>query len=127
MLYEDIQSGRKQLLEEIYSFLGVTSWFGNEITSRSNQTKTPRIESVNQFISGAREILQPKKFRWLKTGIRKSGAAAIAELIRDRINVKPMENRPALSETTRTHWADYFKEDIKQLEQLIQRDLSIWK
>lgn len=127
LLYDDIQSDRKLFLEEIYSFLGVKPWLGNEFESRSDQTKESRFGVVNHFISGTRALLQQKKLRWLRTGVRMTGVATIAEWIRDSINVKPMKKKPEISEKTKAHLADYFKDDIQQLEQLIKRDLNIWE
>lgn len=127
LLYDDIQSDKKLALEKIYSFLEVPPWFDNSFLSRSNPTKHPRSETVNQLISTAHSLLQQKKLRWLKTVMRMTGVAGTAEWIRDRINVKPMKKKVGLSEETRADLTKYFKKDIEQLENLIGQDLSAWK
>jgi len=127
LLYDDIQSDKRLFIEEIFSFLEVKPWFDNSFLSRSNPTKFPRFETVNQLISKAHSILQQKKLRWLRTFIRMAGVAGIAEIVRDRVNVKPMGKKVAVSGKTKAEMAEYFKEDIQQLEQLIERDLTIWK
>ena len=59
--------------------------------------------------------------------LRKSGVAPLAEYIRDKANVSKTSNKPQLNQELHQQLKPYFAEDIEKHEQLINRDLSVWK
>lgn len=114
-LFEDLCADLPGLMADIHRFLRVDDDFVPDTSRRYNQTG---------------EIENPvARFLWTRTtSVRTFLRPYWPSFVRD--NVQPLRAvnlvKPALDTGLRTMLADVFREDIRRLEALIDRDLSSW-
>ena len=111
-LYEDRR--RPEFLREVYEFLGVDGGFVPDMTKR-------HLENPIAIVPGLRFLSRQR----------------MAERILRRIVPAPLQRwtrghlykRSAAMKTTRREreqLIEYYREDVRQLESILQRDLSAW-
>ena len=110
-IYEDIQTNPFTFISEIYNFIGANPDF--KAPSTQLRTKLGQFEH-NSFFWGnlSRIMLHPRAplfFRSIYTGIR------------------PDENRSILTDNVYKCFAEYYRDDLLQLEKFLSRELSIWR
>src|SRR5581483_5528586 len=105
-LYEELDTNPKALLDELFHFLGVDPSFQVDFSSRHNRSQVP-VERMGRTAYW--------RFR-VKRGLHK--------LVRSAST--PTELKPALPAEVRRELIQVYREDIVELEKLIQRDLSAW-
>ncbi len=110
-IYEDIQTNPFAFISEIYNFIGANPDF--KAPSTQLRTKLGQLEHTSFFWGNLSKIMlhprAPFFFRSIYTGIR------------------PDENRSILTEGVYKRFAEYYRDDLLQLEKLLGRDLSIWR
>ena len=113
-LFEDMRQDLVGLLGQLYGFLGVDSDFVPADLGKSNAAQVPRTHLLNflLFQSGFKTILQ----RVVPAGLR--------PLLKRLYYAAPESRR--LDETERGRMIGFFRDDIRRLEVLIDRDLSRW-
>jgi hypothetical protein len=124
LIYEDIQKNPLKFIQNIYRFLGADDSF---VPPSLNKKINPTVKYSHPFLvriySWMAKILPEIGMGILidilkKTRIRKSlGFVAAEEII----------SRPPMKLKTRRHLQKIFTKDIKNLEKLINRDLSFWE
>jgi hypothetical protein len=119
-LYEDLKHDPLGMLQDIFRFLGTDDTFVPDVTIKYNATGFPRNNTLHRALQELRRIrpaaerLLPKKH--YQSLLRIGGALHNQNLAAKR-----------LSPGVRKRVIDtYFREDILELESLIQRDLSAW-
>ena len=117
-LYEYYQSKPIMLLKDIYTFLDVDSSFVPNITERYNVTKIPKSLTFHNFIARPNPVRLFLKARLSKKWQKKIGRA-VRKL--NQSNIKP-EIDPLLKNKLILE----YREDIIQLQDLIQQDLGNW-
>ena len=120
VLYDDLAADAMSLCQAVFEYLGVDASFEPDLSKRPNVSGFPKNSVFHQFmerlfmkdnaIKRISQQLFPKAFR-----------RRVMESLR-RIN---MEKR-AMPESIRQDLISLFREDIQQLERLINRDLSHW-
>jgi len=119
-LYEDLDSDPYSLLRDAFGFLDVDDTFTPEAIIRSNPSgasKNKSLHSLLQRLESVRPIAE--RFipdRKLQSIVRLG--RTLNNRNTDRLRLSPTENRRLIDE--------YFREDILDLQDLIQRDLSAW-
>lgn len=115
-LYEDLSKNPISVLQDVFCFLGVDETFVPDISVRHNISGMPKNKIIHSFL--ARPNLIKTALRpLLPTSLRKQ----LAKDLRDK-----NFSKPTLSSEMRSQLIDIFREDILQLQDLIQRDLSAW-
>lgn len=115
-LYEDLQANSTNVIQNIYNFVGVDNTFIPDL-SRKNVSGTPKSRIVHDLFTKDNLIKS-----LLKPFFPKQLRRNIADItIRQNLGSKPM-----LSYETRHKLLQLYREDILQLQDLIQRDLSAW-
>ncbi|HLT73964.1 MAG TPA: sulfotransferase [Ohtaekwangia sp.] len=125
-LYEDLQQAPQKVMQEIYAFLGADATFTPNVSLRYNESgliKNPflnRIYGQGGLLSRSiRAILPGTVVQRLRSNL--SLKKKILDL-RGKNLIKPKMD-PELKRTLTT---DVYGEDIRQLQNLIGRDLSHW-
>lgn len=123
-LFEDLQHEPLSVVREIFVFLGVDPNFVPNLSERHNPYGVPRFPRLQAW------LLKPSKVkRVIFTPIRLMLPEAkrkelLLRFLRDW-NIKPMP-KPGLDPEIRRQLAEYYREDIMKLQNLIDRDLSHW-
>jgi hypothetical protein len=115
-LYEDLTSNRCNLLRDIFQFLGVDDDFIPDTSTKYNVTGLPKNKLLHQLLS---------KPNLLKTSVK----AIVPKGFRRKLamNLKNANlTKPELPQEIRQQLIEIYREDILELQKLIQRDLTKW-
>lgn len=116
-LYEDLLAGQiDQTLKNIFQFLEIDSTFVPDLSMRHNVTGIPKSRTLHNFLSTTHPIKNLFK-------------PLVPETVRKRwTNRLKNQNlvKPDLPLDVRAQLLPVFRDDILQLQDLIQRDLSAW-
>jgi hypothetical protein len=115
-LYEDLVKDRLSVAQDIFDFLDVNNSFIPNVEKTHNKTEVPKNQTLNALISRPNPIKAILKFL-VPTNLRKN----IADTIK-----KQNQGKPKLSPQIRKQLLEVYREDILQLQDLINRDLSNW-
>lgn len=119
-LYEDLKQDPLSVVKQIFEFLEVDSSFAPDTSTRYNPSGQSRIPLVSYLI---RRTPKPAK-RIAKALIPEGMRRKIAEWEMWQ-NVKPIA-KPKVDPETHRALLDYYRQDILQLQELLNRDLSHW-
>ena len=112
-LYDDLMKNPESFMMQIYTFLNIDHTHVNDYTKRHNETIVPK-NKLFQYINYIRNqygfslSFLPEKYK---------------TIIKNLFFKKNMEK---ISHDDRQVLVSFFKEDIKKLEKLIDKDLSAW-
>ena len=117
-LFDDLAAGPKTLMSRLFRFLEVDATFVPDVSVRHNAAGTPtnvfwRLALTKNPLSRILGRLTPACVR--------HRALAIQDAARSRHLVKP-----ELSDGLRCNLNQFYRDDILQLQDLLQRDLSLW-
>ncbi len=118
-LFEDLQADAPGLLRQIFGFLGVDESFVCDASIQRNRSGVPRNAILNWMTRKRRWTTAVKNS--LPGGLRRRADRIVAAT--ERRNLV----RTALPEATRERLVQVYRADIERLEELLQRDLSLWK
>jgi hypothetical protein len=118
-LFEDLKANPEKVLNDLYAFLGVNQAPTGNYHLRYNVSKIPRNRPVHYLYQGL-VAYNPVKYllKYLMAGDRYQ--ALKLKLI------SYTHYKPELSGDTRRRLVNYYKEDIRELQELINRDLGRW-
>jgi hypothetical protein len=110
-IYEDIQTNPFTFISEIYDFIGANSDF--KAPSTQLRTKLGQLEH-NSLLWGSfsKIMLHPRAPFFLRSIYT---------------SIRPDENRNVFTENVYRRFADYYRDDMLQLEELLDRDLRVWR
>ena len=114
-LFDDLCNQPESMLKDIFDYLGVDNSFKPDM-AKQNVSGLPKIMLLQKLVSRDNPIRNLAKFM-LPISLRKNTAKRIREWNLEKI---------ALDDNIRKFLMFEFKEDILQLQNLIQRDLSAW-
>jgi hypothetical protein len=109
-LYEDYAADPHAVLRELFSFLQVDPGFRSDVSVRHNVVMQPRFPQLRKVLRPVRSVL----------GGRLPGAVSAWGRT---LGHKPL---PGLTPDERAAALGIYREDIRQLQELIGRDLSAW-
>ena len=116
VLYDDFLKKPAELVQEIFRFLEVDQSFISDTAQRYNVTGIPQNRNVWNFITKTHPIKEPFK-KLLPSETRKR----LNQTIRSKILQKPK-----LPLEVRAQLIEVFSQEILNLQDLLQRDLSHW-
>ena len=126
LIYEDIQRNPVKFIQKIYRFLGVDdSFIPPSATKRINATQLkwgPGIKFLRESYLILTKLPFGKKISKIAKIMRIKKLVKLVDLLAYRLSLTPKINH-----STRNYLIKIFKEDINNLEKLINRDLSFWK
>jgi hypothetical protein len=139
LIYEDIQKNPLKFIQNIYKFLGVDlNFIPQSLDKKINITsckKRVKIPYLNLMINLSEYYLEEHRSKFLIKPLyeflRLTHASRFSSLIIRWNTTKRMENgeidKPVIDLEIRRRSRSIFKEEVKNLEKLIDRDLSFWK
>jgi len=131
LIYEEIAKDPIKFIQNIYEFLGVDKKF---IPRKANQViNTPQTKNKFQLLI-AGLILKTKRFltkfslgRSLVNQLEKLGFVYLLNLILERRSATyGITPKPPMNPKTRKQLQQLYQKEIKELEKLINKDLSLW-
>jgi hypothetical protein len=117
-LYDDFRADPLGVMQAMFRFLGVDPSFVPDMSVKHNVSGTPRSRLLHAVLarpSAMKDLVKP----FVSTAIRHRVRAVLMER-----NIVPDE--PRLAPATRRALTEVYREDIRQLEPLLGRDLSRW-
>ncbi len=133
IIFEDIEDDPWGVISNLYSFLNINPNFKPKILyQKKNVTgeKKFRFPALNIFILRLNRFLK-KYDTWRR--INKEYIKRFCVYINRKFNIKKSnpkkreDGKSTISKDTRKELRKIFREDIKKLEKLIERDLNFWK
>lgn len=122
LLYEDLRTQPLELMQRVYSFLGVDPSFSPDVGAVHNKTAPPRNKGVQRLLWNRSPLKQALK-NVLPASVHMAMGSTLRK-VNGRINTK---TRPPLSPAVREHLNQAYAQDVERLETLLGRDLkSIW-
>ncbi len=115
-LYDDFKNNSLAVVQDIFRFLEVDDGFESSTSKIHNQTKTPKNRHVNLFLN---------RPNLLKTGFNILVPQAIRQPIANYLKQQNV-GKPKLSKKIRRQLIEEYRQDILNLQDLIERDLSSW-
>lgn len=114
-LFDDFRRDPGRTMSELFDFVGVDSSFVPDTTPKHNPANLPKSRLAN------RVLYHPRVIRTAKT-LLPVPAHGLAKRAR-QLNLKAS---PTLPDDLRGRLLEIYREDILQLEELLERDLSLW-
>jgi hypothetical protein len=121
MLLEELQRDSGRFFADLFGFLGVDDRFRPEL-QRYNQTGAARSATLHRVLYGSQGLK-----RWMRRVLPQPAAYHLARLqhrLRS-VNLAPGESLPPALRPELT--ARFYGDDIGALEDLLGRDLSVWR
>ena len=125
IIFDDIKKNPQGVLQDLYHFLGVEPNFVNQAIAKPSYAKQPR-QKFQQLYTILVAI-----YRWLNNN-SKIGRKILNLIKEQGLNEKfhrlnaTKKQYPQLSTSKKQELADFYRSDIQQLSQLLDRDLSHW-
>lgn len=115
-LYEDLNTRAVEVLQDIFSFLGVDRSYIPDVYARVNVSGVPKSKVSHAVVTGINTV-NPLFKRLLPTRLRR---------VREHIRNKVLDEPPPISAEVREYLVELYREDVLKLQDLIHRDLSGW-
>ena len=121
-LYDDLVRNPQQFMQNFYSYIGVEP-FQPDVSKKVQQAKIPKNQAINNLLQSKNPI-RAFAANTLKTVM----PLETRQKIRDRLINFNSQSKKAmpLTDADRQKLIDLYREDILQLQELIDRDLSSW-
>jgi len=121
IIFEEFIKNESLYMKEISNFLGIDDRFSYKKPLNTNKTGIPKSKFINNITKVKFPLKSVIKWIVLKIVDRKKILNFVNKLRNANLT------KPELDEETSGKLLDLFREDIKNLEQLLNKDLSIWK
>jgi hypothetical protein len=117
-LYDDLEANPREVLREVFGFLGVDPAFEPDMSIRHKVAGTPRSKALHAVLTRPNPAKSFAK-RLLPASVRSRVYGALMHQ-----NVK--EHREVMRAETRQRLQNLFRGDVERLSVLLERDLSAW-
>lgn len=118
-LFDDFDKNPKQVIDDIFRFLGVDDNFNPNINIKHNTSKLSKFGTLNRFFNDydhpLKKVLRPIFFNT----VGRDNTDRLFHYTRDKFRLK-------MKPETRRYLNELYREDILKLQELIGRDLSSW-
>ncbi|MBE9117045.1 sulfotransferase [Lusitaniella coriacea LEGE 07157] len=122
-LYEDLCKDSISFMQEMYRFIGVDDTLKPDTSRRAQTAQVPKNQSINRMLR-KQNPLRTAVASTLKVFLPEEKRQAIRQSL---INLNSADkSHGALSQEERALLVDLYREDILELQELIDRDLSDW-
>lgn len=114
-LHDDFEADPQAVLSDLYRFLGVNDGFTQDTDLRLNAAGIPRSRRLQEFLQ------KQERLKWVLDPL-------ISSRLKRRLLGLQSRNlsRPTIPPEVRRDLIGRYREDVEQLERLIQRDLTAW-
>ena len=120
IIYDDFLKHQKDIMSDIYLFLGVDSSFIPNTQTKYNVSLIPKSKFIDTFF---------KKKSFLKSCLRPFANVFISDHTKKNLidNIKSKNlSKPSINPKTREQLKMIFREDILKLQDLLDKNLSAW-
>jgi hypothetical protein len=126
VVFEDIRDAPETVLADLFDFLDVdVEFLPSNLHERVNERKAPRSILLRDFIGNARDYLNTHpRLSNLKRLLAFIGAEAVTNWAY-RINLATA-SFPPMDSDTRAHLVGIYADEVRELSDLLDRDLSHW-
>ena len=114
-IFDEFKKDSGKVIADLFGFLGVDPSFIPDTSIKHNPAAVPKVRILNRL------FFDPTLIRLTKA-VLPQGVQEMAKQIQQR-NLKPA---PKLPPDLRARLLDIYREDILQLERLLDKDLSSW-
>lgn len=121
-LYEDLRDDPTGVAQSIYRFLGVEDTFVPDASAKHNPAGVPKNKFACTMIRG----IDITASLFLETFTSASKIYPLASKLRQRIQSRIVAKPPPIDPEIRRELMEGYTEDILKLQDLIERDLSMW-
>lgn len=120
-LFDELIEDNKALLKDLYGFLDVdVNFVPNILNERYNASGVPKNKILHLLLNESSNRMNVIR-NMLKSLLPEKSRQDIKRYLMNR-NLKKTEMR----QETRTELADFYRQDVLMLQDLLQRDLSFW-
>lgn len=119
-LFDDLRDNPMGMMQDMFEFLGVDSTFEPDLSLRFMATGMPKNKLLHNLITRP-NVIKAALRGILPNGIQRSVRTQMKTRIKNKNLVKTR-----LSPELRDEFTEVFREDILELQDLIQRDLTHW-
>jgi Sulfotransferase family len=116
-LYEDLKEDPAGVLRDIFEFLDVDESFVPDMSARYNVGGVPKNKGLHAFLTRPNPI---------KAAVKPFVPTELRKRLRTSLRNRNLHSSPEISLEVRQQLIEVYREDILNLEELIQRDLSRW-
>jgi hypothetical protein len=129
LLVDDIKDDRKAVLRRLYGFLGLkyVGYLPPSLDAQPNAASEARFPWLNYLLIHGEYLLGRMRLFPVLYLMQDIGFRRATFLFSYTTNSKPLAAYPKMSEETEARLRNTFRQDVTQLEGLIDRDLSGWK
>ena len=114
-LFEEFRKEPARIVADLYEFLGVTTNFVPDTSTRHNPAGIPKIRLLNQLF-----------FHPTLINIAKSVIPENIQGMAKRVQQQNLRAAPKLPAELRAELLNHYREDILKLQELVDHDLSVW-
>jgi len=114
-LFDEFKKSPDDLVRDLFAFLDVDTGFVPDTTVRHNPANVPKSARLNRI------LYQPGVIRSVKAVL-----PARLEKVAKRLRQRNLSPAPSFPQDLRATLLELYREDILRLEELIERDLSVW-
>lgn len=126
IIYDDIKKNPRRSIQKIYKFLGVNSSFTPPTVSKKDNVTQLQWGLGIRFIRRSYpKIMKHPLGKQISKIAKRIKIKKIAELT--DVLIYHLHSAPKINTKTKNYLLNIYKEDIKSLEKLINKDLSLWK
>jgi len=122
IMEDDFIANKEQTIHKLLKFIDVKADENIDIYKKSNVSSQPRFKFLRDLIfkpNAVKKLLKPlipsQKVRYF-----------ILMNILDKINQKPKKDNKLTIEESKAIYEKYYKDEIRELEKLLDRDLGSW-
>jgi hypothetical protein len=115
ILFEELKQDPAQVIVELFDFLGVNTNFVPDTSVRHNPAGVPKVRWLNRL------FFNPTLIRTAKAVLPESVQGMVK-----RARQQNLKTPPPFPADVRAELLELYREDIRKLEGLLNRDLSIW-
>lgn len=112
-LYEDLKTNPISLVQDIFRFLGVDDTFLPDTSLKYNVAGVPKNDALKALIKNLNPVKPAMNF-------------LLPDKLRHYVRSKIFEKPPLLSPDIHQNLIEVYREDILNLQNFLQRDLSQW-
>ena len=121
LLHDDLVADSASLMAELYRYLGIDDTFQTDLSKRYNETGGVITNPLYRWLWDGTRELRSHILPYVPSGLRGRMFNRVAELRK----FKPVD-KPGFDPTERAQLTEIYREDILELQDLIQRDLTHW-
>lgn len=114
-LYDDYKADKRELMRDMYSFLGVDSTFFPTSDKRVNEAGLPRFKYLNYLIAQTGFLR-----KWARSILGEKGKKLASKMMYSSDGI------PRISDEERKYLSNYYREDVEKLSILLGRNLNGW-